>query len=308
MNGETTTRDPLTYDERPAPAGSPTRPLYWSVRREIWENRFIYLAPLLVTGVVLVACLIGLGRLPERVGAVPVEDPAVERLQDVRPFSMAPAPIMLATFLIGLFYSLEALYGERRERSILFWKSLPISDRTVVLSKAAIPLAVLPAIALALSLAIVALMLLVGTLYFTLRGSSPAPLWQDVRLLHEPFIMVYGLAVHTLWFAPIYGWLLLVSAWSRRMPLLWAVIPPFAIIVIERIAFGATHFRSMLKYRINGAMKEGFDLEPGRENVDLVSQLDPIGFFTTPGLWLGLAFTALCLAAAVRLRGSREPL
>ena len=75
---------------------------------------------------------------------LPALDPAKRHALVVRPFSMAPAPIMLATFLVGLFYSLDALYGERRDRSILFWKSLPVSDRTTVLSKASIPLVVLP--------------------------------------------------------------------------------------------------------------------------------------------------------------------
>ena len=61
---------------------------------------------------------------------------------------MAPAPIMFATFLVGIFYCLDALHGERRDRSILFWKSLPVSDLTTVLSKASIPFAVLPLIGL----------------------------------------------------------------------------------------------------------------------------------------------------------------
>ena len=76
--------------------------------------------------------------------------------------------------------------------------------------------------------------------------------------------MLYGLAVHALWYAPLYGWLLLVSAWARRTPFLWAVLPPLAIGVVERIAFGTSHFGSLMRYRLMGAMKEAFAFEARR--------------------------------------------
>ena len=73
---------------------------------------------------------------------------------------------------------------------------------------------------------------------------SPAALWAEYRFIQEPLIMLYGLTVHALWFAPVYGWLLLVSAWARRTPVLWAALPPFAISVVEKIAFDTAHFPS----------------------------------------------------------------
>ena len=60
---------------------------------------------------------------------------------------------MLTAFLVGVFYCLDALHGERRDRSILFWKSLPVSDLTTVLAKASVPCRVLPPRAFALALA-----------------------------------------------------------------------------------------------------------------------------------------------------------
>src|SRR5688572_4859837 len=101
-----------------------TRPLYWSVRRELWENRSVVLAPLIVAAVVLFGTLLSTISLPKKVR---------QNAVIVQPFQMAPAPIMLAMFIVAAFYSLDALYGERRDRSILFWKSLPVSDRTTVL-------------------------------------------------------------------------------------------------------------------------------------------------------------------------------
>jgi len=229
----------------------------------------------------------------------------------VKHFNVAPAPIMLATFLVGIFYALDALYSERRDRSILFWKSMPVSDRTTVLSKASIPLVVLPLIAFALSLATLAVMLFVSTAVLLANGMSPAALWAEVGLAQEPLIMLYGLTVHTLWFAPIYGWLLLVSVWARRTPVLWAALPLFAISVVEHLAFDTSHFISLLEYRVAGAMAEAFAVQqqPGDAGIiDPLGQLTPARFLSTPGLWIGLALAAAFLAAAVRLRRNREPI
>jgi ABC-2 type transport system permease protein len=289
---------------------SATRPMYWSVRRELWENRSIYLAPLVVAAFVLFASLISMAGLPRKMRTLPL-DPARQHILVVRPFSFAPAPIMLTTFLVGIFYCLDALHGERRDRSILFWKSLPVSDLTTVFSKATIPLVMLPMIAFVLSAATLVSMLFLSTVVLLANGESPATLWAELRFFQEPVIMLYGLAVHALWFAPIYGWLLLVSAWARRMPVLWAALPPFAIAVVERIAFNTSHFGSLLRYRVTGAMTEAFAVKPpqgGSAILDQLSQLDPARFLSSAGLWIGLAFAAACLAATVRLRRYREPI
>jgi ABC-2 type transport system permease protein len=293
------------------PAPRPTRPMYWSVRRELWENRSIYIAPLVVTAVVLFGCLISTISLPRRMRAVSALDPAKQHAAVVRPFSMAPAPIMLATFLVAIFYCLDALHGERRERNILFWKSLPVSDRTTVLSKATIPFVVLPLIAYALSVVTQAVLLVLSTMLLLANRVSPVMLWGEFRFFQGLVIMFYGLTVHVLWFAPIYSWLLLVSAWARRMPVLWAAFPLFAIALAERIVFGTSHFGSLLKYRVVGAMTEAFVAGPrpgGSGNIDRLSQLDPVKFLSAPGLWIGLIFAAVFLAAAVRMRRNQEPI
>jgi ABC-2 type transport system permease protein len=291
------------------PAAMPARPMYWSVRRELWENRSITIAPLVVAAVVLFASLIATIGLPRKIRSLPALDAAAQHAVGVRPFSMAPAPIMFATLLVGLFYSLDALYGERRDRSILFWKSLPVSDRTTVLSKASIPLVVLPLIAFVLSVVTQVILLMAGSAVLLGSGISPAPLWGEFRFLQNLVIMFYGLTVHALWFAPIYAWLLLVSAWSRRVPFLWAALPLFALAAFERIAFSSKDSMSLLQYRVMGAMATAFTFNPAAgEDIDRLSQLTPGRFLSTPGLWTGLIVAAAFLAAAIRLRRNRDPI
>ena len=288
-----------------------TRPMAWSVRREIWENRSIYLAPLIVTAVVLFATMISTVTLPRKLRSLPPLEPAKQHAAMVRPVSLAPAPIMLTAILVGFFYSLDALYGERRDRAILFWKSLPVSDATTVLSKVAVPAMVLPAIALVLSVITQLILLFESTLILLGSGLGAGRLWSEFRFFEGLPIMVYGLAIHTLWFLPINAWLLLISAWARRATLLWAILPLLAIGAVEKILFNTTYFMSMLRYRFVGAMIEGFGMKmlPGHSSdIERLSQLTPIRFLGSAGLWTGLIFAAMFIAAAIRLRRNREPI
>jgi len=288
---------------------SETRPLYWSVRRELWENRSIYLAPLIVTAIVLFGSLLHSMTVAKRMRNLPT-DPVKRHTAIVKPYSMPPAPIMLATFIVGIFYALDAFHGERRDRSVLFWKSVPVSDSTTVLAKASIPLLVLPLIAFILGAATQILLLLASTMVLLMRGMSPLLLWTEFRYPQEPITMIYGLTVHVLWFAPIYAWLLLLSAWAKRAPALWAILPPLALTAFERLVFNTSHFPSFLEYRVMGAMTRAFAThEPGSAGIiDRLDQLTPARFLSTPSLWLGLIFTAACLVTAMRLRRSQEPI
>lgn len=289
-------------------AMSATRPLYWSVRRELWENRSIYIAPLVVAAMALFGSSISLSGLARRMQALSTLDGADQHAVVVDPFTTAPAPIMMATLLVGIFYALDALYGDRRDRSLLFWKSLPVSDLTTVLAKASIPLVVLPLVGFVLSVATLVTLLVVATAVLPANGVSPARLWAEIRLFQQPVVMLYGLAVHALWFAPIYCWLLLVSAWARRTPVLWAGLPLLAIAGLEELAFGTSHFCALLQFRVMGAMVEAFAVDPRQQTLDQLAQLTPLRFASAPGLWIGLVFAAAFLAVAVRLRRKSEPI
>ncbi len=297
-----------SLDPKPAaPNLAETRPLLWSIRRELWENRSLTVVPLAVAGFVLFILLMTAFGLPRRMRSLPALDPAAQHILVVRPFSMAASVIMMTTILVGIFFSLDALYGERRDRSILFWKSLPVSDSTTVLSKAAIPLVALPLFGFVLSVVTQAVVLFWSTAVLVGSGVSPATLWSEFRFFQMSLTMLYGIVVFTLWHAPLYAWLLLVSGWARRTPALWAALPFLAIAVVEKAAFNTAH---SLKYLFTGAMSRAFDVLPGRhfQILDRLAQLDPLKFLGSPGLWIGLLLTAALLAAAARMRRNREPL
>ena len=225
------------------------------------------------------------------------------------PYSMAASLIILTGYMVAVFYCLDALHGERRDRSILFWKSLPVSDLTTVLSKAAVPLVVVPVIVFVIALATQMAMRVLASMVLAGSGVGVSALWTQVPLWRLTLVLFYGLVVHVLWHAPLWGWLLLVSSWARRMPFLWAVLPPLAVGLFARMAFQTQYVCTFIGDRVIGAMTRAFVLKPEDKHLVLrVSQLDPLGFLASPGLWFGLAFAAFFLFKAAQLRRRREPI
>jgi len=287
---------------------SATRRMFWSVSRELWEYRSIYIAPLAVAVLFLFGFMISNIHLPERMRAASALGAMEQHKLMEQPFDYAATAIMGATFLVGIFYCLEALHGERRDRSILFWKSLPVSDLTTVLSKACIPLVVLPLLTFVITIATQWLMLLFSSAVLLGSGMSPAPLWTHLSLFQMWLMLLYHLVtIHSLWYAPIFCWLLLVSAWARRAAFLWAALPLLAIGVTEKIAFNTSYFATMLLNRIGGGA-EGAPFPSSSMSMDPLMLLTPGKFLLSPGLWIGLGLAAIFLAAAVRLRRYRGPI
>jgi ABC-2 type transport system permease protein len=282
------------------------QPLYWSIRRELWENRSIYLAPLAAGTVFLLGFVVNMVTLRSHIHGVWPLDPAQQHHLLTTRYELSAALIMGTALIVGIFYSLDALYGERRDRSILFWKSLPVSDLTAVLSKLTIPLVILPLLSFAISLATQFIMLLLSSVILLGSGVNIAALWTEVSFFHVSLVLLYHLlTVHGLWYAPLYGWLLLVSAWAPRAPFIWAFLPPFVICVGEKIAFNTSHFLALLQDRLLGP---GGSMAPGNHPKDFMATLIPEHFFSTPGLGIGLAVAAIFLAAAVRLRRYQGPI
>ena len=282
--------------------------MYWSVRRELWESRSIYIAPLAATALILVGFLISTVHLAAKMRAALALDPMQQNEAIRQPYNFAELLLMGTFLIVAIFYCLDALYGERRDRSILFWKSLPVSDLTTVLAKASIPVVVLPLLTFAITVVTQWIMLLLSTVVLLGSDASVATLWSHVPLFQMSLgLLDHLVGFHGLWYAPIYCWLLLVSAWARRAPILWATLPLLAIGVVEKIAFNTSHFGAMLQYRFAGG-PEGDTFTATRASMDPLTHLHPGQFLLSPGLWIGFAVAAAFLAAAVRLRRYRDPI
>jgi ABC-2 type transport system permease protein len=278
----------------------------WSIRRELWEHRAIYVAPLVVAGLALLGFLASLGNLPamaEQLAAVPESQ---RGFIVATPFNLGASAILFTGYLVAAFYCLDALHAERRDRSILFWKSMPVSDLESVAAKFVIPMVLLPAVALACAYAAQLAMALAALLAFAAKGIGGEGLLGSVPWWPMEVGLLYEVVIHALWFAPIYGYLLAVSTWSRRAPALWAAVPVLGIIFVETIALRTSHFAALVKYRLTGGMAEASTSQDGP--VTQLSQLDPVHFLSTPGLWLGLLAAAAFVALAIRLRRYREAL
>jgi ABC-2 type transport system permease protein len=278
------------------------------VRREVWENSAIYIAPLIAAALFLVGFLINMVHLRHSLaGSLPL-DAAQQHDLFITRYEIAAALIMGTAFIVGIFYTLDALYGERRDRSILFWKSLPVSDLTVVLSKVIVPSVILPLLSFFITIGTQLIMLLLSGAVFMGSGVQIASLWTETSFFRVSLVLLYHLVtVHGLWYAPIYGWLLLVSAWARRAPFIWAFLPPFVICGVEKLAFNTTYCLAMLQHRLTGPDGPGPMASDGGSMHPLAG-LIPQHFFSELGLWIGLAVAAAFVAAAIRMRRYQGPI
>ena len=291
-----------------APAHA-VRPFYWSVRRELWENRATYLAPIAVVAVVLAAFAYASGGLPHAVRLAAAPDGAKAALFLHLPYAAAGGAVFVISQLVALFYCLGALHGERRDRSILFWKSLPVSDRTAVLAKAFVPLVFQPMVILAVTFVAHLAMLIGSTAVLAINGMDPGVLWSHIDLARIWVPLPYGLLVIALWQVPLVGWLLLVSAWARRTTFVWAVAPWLALALFEFLALHTHRVWSFLDNRIFGGYAQAFTVGGyGKIPIDRLRLEDVQRVSTLPDLWLGLVAGAALLAGCIWLRRTRDPI
>ncbi len=280
-----------------------SRPFYWSIRRELWEYRSLYIAPLAVAGVALLGfCLsssVGIWEPPLRLHSAHLQTP----------LDMAAGLMMLTGIVVSVFYCLDALHGERRDRSVFFWKSMPVSDLTTVLAKASIPLFVLPLIVVTVTLAMQAIMLLFGSAVMVAGGTSVREVPTNLPILQMWLLLFYHYGTaHVLWPLPVYCWLLLVSGWAKRAVFLWAALPVLVVGGFEWMTFHTLHFAQIVGGHLIGDAPV-MDTAPGGMGLDPLTTHVTVGrFISSPGLWIGLALAAIFLAAAVRLRRYQGPI
>ncbi len=333
-----TLADGVAADTKEVATSIPTtRILLALIRRELWEHRALWMVPLVISALLLIAATLtrvgsgDFGQIPfgpmkwnpaQASDALATERTAGIAMYGIRQF-MLSVPLGLAVTVMLYFYLLSSLFDERKDRSILFWKSLPVSDGATVASKLLVALVVVP-----LGVCVVALV--TNLLYAAIWDArialgvlhGPAFIWDAVAWLKVEGLLLSLVIVSMLWYAPIAAYLLLISAWARRNAFLWAILPPLILSIVERVAFGTTYFIRAFMYRLGGiwgtvglnhtlgdAFAGAMLNTPHGRLIYLPAVLDALpvrDLFANIGLWTGLVVAAALAYATVRVRRYRD--
>lgn len=292
----------------------------WLIRREIWEHRALYIVPLVFLGLTVVSTIIGFAQGREYVDL----SWGVRKLEEVGHVGQVAGHLGLTlwllfsvvTAIVAAFYLLDALWGDRKDRSILFWKSLPVSDTNTVLSKLATGVVVAPMIAVGTSLVAAVAILVVASIAILMGEGNPITLlWADFPLFTLVYKAVGVSLIAALWFLPFAGWLLFSSAAARKTPFLFALLMPVAVGIVEELAFDTNYFIGTVgtyaRRFFETVFVEGSThvIRFDDEDIELPGQLSEIGDiaapFAEPALYIGLLIGAAFIAAAIYMRRHR---
>jgi len=295
------------------------------MKREYWEHRSIWVTPVAIASIIILGTLTALmfaGDFAKELdmaifGAQNIAGD-MERRAMLTGFFVAPTPLFgLGLGILTIFYALDSLYAERKDKSILFWRSLPVTDAETVISKLLTALLLIPGVMIGAIIATHIVNLLVTSVWVSLKGGSAGTLiWGSVALFDNwlaAIIVVYCTAI---WMAPFLGWFLFVSAWTKRAPLLMAFLPLILIPMIEGIFSRSTHFAEAVWGRLPQLpLFSGVDIEAMFDDdrmhleADMISLLAPIDFakfITNIDTWIGIIVCGLLTTAAIYVRRYRD--
>lgn len=304
------------------------------VRRELLEHRSIFIAPTVIIAIIVLASLVALvqgvglsAEIAQELDGLRGEDPrrveiAITSALGVLMTGFWIFPFAVMSGAMSALYLLDCLYGERKDRSVLFWRSLPVSDTQSVISKVLTGLVAVPLVGVIAFLVALVLLWLVVSIALLQLGQNPLTLlWLNTPWISGTLSLIYLALTGALWFAPFAGWFVLVSSASRGAPFLWALGVPGALAYLEYAVLGSIDFLQLLGDRfiawpLNAIEDQHGDFSFSDDDFDvfidgvdgmdhplsMLSLTDPVGFLATPGLWVGLVLTALLVAGAIRMR------
>jgi ABC-2 type transport system permease protein len=295
------------------------------IKRELWEHRSIYVTPaaiaVIVTLGVLAMLMLASGFAKELdmaiFGAQNLAGDAERRAALTGFFVGTSWVFLVALMFLTVFYSLDSLYAERKDKSILFWRSMPATDAETVISKLLTAAIVIPAITAVGIWATHLVNLIVTSIWVSAKGGDAGVLiWGSVSILDNWLAALIVVVASGLWMSPFIAWFLFVSTWAKRMPILMAFMPPIVLGLLEWIVFRTQYFLTTIGDRgdmrplfHSMSLERFFEEEQwreGMENISLLQHIDLVGFVTDPGFWSGLLVCAILTTAAIYVRRYRD--
>lgn len=297
------------------------------IKREVQEHRSFGLTPIAIASVLAIGTLalmvVGTGFkdvIDMALLGASIVGEAERRAMLTGLLSLYTLVVASAMGIVTVFYCLDCLYAERKDGSILFWRSLPVTDTETVVSKLLVAMLVIPAISYVAILATHVLVLLMASVWVEMQdGSAIHLLWNGAALLDIWAAILVVVWAVPLWLAPFIGWFLFVSAAVKRSPLLLALLP-LAVLPLIGLTFQSRLPLQVIWLRpfrmpvfsadgvaaVMGHAEGGGNAELRQEMASLVATLDVAQFIASPSLWLGLIVCGLFTAAAVYVRRYRD--
>lgn len=295
------------------------------IKREFWEHRSMWVTPVAIASIVILATLTTLvfaGDFAKELdlaifGAQNIAGD-MERKAMLSGFFVMSSPLfLLGLVILMVFYTLDSLYAERKDKSILFWRSLPVTDAETVISKLLTALILVPAITLAAVFATHLINLIMTAVWVSMKGGDAGVLiWGSVSLLDNWFAAIIVIYSACIWMSPFVGWFLFVSGYTKRAPLLMAFLPLILIPMVEGIFLRSAHFAEAVWGRLAQIpLFSGIDIEAifeddrphlNEEMISLLSAIDFGKFITSIDTWIGIIVCGLLVTAAIYVRRYRD--
>lgn len=214
------------------------------------------------------------------------------------------APLVIALGFAILAFSLTTFFDERKDKSIIFWRSLPVSDSFTVFSKLLVATVIAPLLLIPPLLVLHLISVTVGSIFFVVADIVPF-LWSwEAYPFFDWVRVILSLWMQSLWSLPVITWIMLTGAYSRK-PVIAALLPPVVLTVCEEVAFSSSQFFDSLMERLQPwSRSENFPKD--YENLRVAEINDIPLLFSMTEFWMGILVSLVFIFFTIYFRSKSD--